>query len=180
MSRSLLSPALQAKLQPKLQQLRVKWQALQPRERVLLQGLGALLAICVAWFGGWQPLQQGVLSAELRLQNASNQALYIQQQAARIQALRASDNAEQQVVTSAESLPGLLNRTAATLEMQITRVQSQNDARVLVFDEVSFDAVLQFIDTLEQSGVIVESVDVSETNEPGIVRVRRLQVRTAS
>ena len=180
MSRSFLSPALQAKLQPQLQQLRIKWQALQPRERVLLQGLGALLAVCIAWFGVWQPLQQSVLSAELRLQNASNQAMYLQQQAARIQALRASDSAEQQVVTSAEALPGLLNRTAATLEMQITRVQSQNDARILVFDEVSFDAVLQFIDTLEQSGVIVEAVDVSETNEPGIVRVRRLQVRTAS
>ncbi|WP_113907197.1 type II secretion system protein GspM [Aliidiomarina celeris] len=157
-----------------------RWQALEARERYLLSTLAALLAIVVLWLGVWQPLQQGVLQAERRLDAQRAALAVVQDQAQRILMARANQQEGTATVVSAAELPGYLNQLTQQLELDITRIQPQNESRVMVFNEASFDAVLAMVEQLVSRGVIIEHFDVSETGEPGIVRVRRLQVRAAT
>ncbi|TRW50307.1 type II secretion system protein M [Aliidiomarina halalkaliphila] len=169
-----------AKIQPfttKYQaQLQQRWQRLQVREQRMLQVLAAFLAIFILWFFIWMPLQTRVAVAEQRLQSQQTMFQRVATGAAQIEAARATDQ-RQQTSLSANQLSGFINTQASELDIEISRVQPQQDSLILTFNEVEFDALVILIARLVERGVIIENLDASETNDVGIVRVRRLQVR---
>ncbi|WP_165831956.1 MULTISPECIES: type II secretion system protein M [Gammaproteobacteria] len=170
---------LSQKIQTQLAPYQQKWNALQARERTLLTTLAVLLLVCGFWLGIWQPIHNGIASAQQRLDNERTLATYVEQRVAQIVALRANSQNSGSTTVTDSALSGEINRIANELEMVITRIQTQERSRVLVVDEVPFETVLAYIERLSSAGVIIESVDVSSANEPGRVRVRKLQVRAA-
>lgn len=166
------------RLQPQLQQINARWQGLQQREQRLLLGLAGLLLFTFLWLGVWKPLHEGVARAEQQLQSQQNYQAWFERQAALIyQQQNANNSRHSQQPIQSHELSAFLNRATAELELNITRIQPQNEAQVVVFDEASFTKLLTLIERLVARGVTIESLDVSETNTPGVVRVRRLQVK---
>lgn len=169
---------LRQRLQPHLQPFIARWQGLQQREQRLLLGLAALLVFTTLWLGVWKPLHEGVERAEQQLRSQQSYQAWFERQAARIYQQQADSTHQAGVQPlQQQELSVFLSRTTAELELNITRIQPQNDAQVLVFDEAHFTTLLTLIERLVARGVAIESLDVSETNTPGVVRVRRLQVR---
>lgn len=171
---------VRAKIQPyttKYQaQLQQRWQRLQVREQRMLQVLGVFLGIFILWFFIWMPLQARVALAEQRLQSQQTMFQRVAAGAAQIEAARASDQ-RQQTNLSANQLSGFINTQASELDIEISRVQPQQDSLIITFNEVEFDSLVVLVARLVERGVLIENLDASETNEVGIVRVRRLQVR---
>ncbi|MCC5855661.1 MAG: type II secretion system protein M [Idiomarina sp.] len=162
-----------------LRQAKLRWTALQPRERVLVSIMAVLVAMTSFWLLVWQPIVDGVGNAEQRLMNQQSMLRFVEEQAGIVTYAR--QNTSRQTVTPVRTgeLGAYINQVSGELNLEITRTQPQNESRVVVFNEASFDALLQLVENLTARGVVIENLDVSETNEPGIVRVRRLQVRAA-
>ncbi len=171
------------RLGPQVQQLQQRWGALQKRERVMLTSLAGLVVLTVFWLGIWQPLHEGVARAEQRLESQQSYQRWFERQAQLIyqgQASKQSDQEGRQGPLTSNELSAFLNTATAALKLEVTRIQPQNDAQVLVFNEASFDALLQLLEQLASRGVVIENLDVAETTTPGVVRVRRLQVKAGS
>lgn len=157
-------------------QAQQRWQRLQPREQRVLQGLGLFLLVVVLWFAIWQPLQERTARAEARLAGEYSTQRYVEQQIARVLQARGANQSGAQAITT-NQLSGFINTVSNSLEIEVTRIQPQNESLVLVFNEVEFNRLVELLVRLAERQVLIEAVDVSETNEPGIVRVRRLQIR---
>lgn len=176
----LFTSTLKARVSPLTQKVRTRWQALQQRERVLLSALAGLVLVTFLWLGVWQPLHQVVAQAQQGLESQQNYQRWFERQAQLIyQGQAAAENKQKGQLgpLAANELSAFLNTVTTELKLEITRIQPQNDAQVLVFNEASFDAVLTLLERLASRGVTIEYLDVSETTTPGVVRVRRLQVK---
>lgn len=176
MIKKLLSP----KLQPLWRSAHNYWQGLQIRERFLLSVLAVVVFLSLFWLLIWQPLHVAVAQAEIKRQRQQTEQGWLEQQAALIyqgqQALKASPH-RQEVQLTAQELSAFIHTTSNRLNLAVTRIQPQQDGQVIVFDEVVFNNLLQFIEQLARRGAQVESLDVAETATPGVVRVRRLHIR---
>lgn len=168
------------KLHEGLQPLHQRWQALEQRERRLLSVLGVFLLLVFLWLGVWQPVQQSVENAERRLDAQRNTLALVERHTQRIHAAREQQGSGPSEVISSAQLSGYLNTLTQQLELEVTRIQPQNESRVMVFNEANFDAVIDMVAQLVSRGVIIEHLDISETNDAGVVRVRRLQVRAST
>lgn len=168
---------------PQLQQLQQRWQGLQKRERLLLTSLATLVVVTLFWLGIWQPLHESVARAEQKLESQQNYQRWFERQAQLIyqsQVSKENDQKSRPKPLAANELSAFLNTTTAELKLEVTRIQPQNNAQVLVFNEASFDDLLLLLEQLASRGVVIENLDVAETTSPGVVRVRRLQVKVGS
>jgi len=174
---------LSKRFAPQRELLQQRWQGLQQRERLLLSSLAALVIVTVFWLAIWQPLHEGVAQAEQRLQSQQNYQRWFERQAQLIhqgQALQQAAQPGREGPLAAHELSAFLNTVTTELKLAVTRIQPQNEAQVLVFNEANFGDLLTLIERLVERGVMVENLDVAETTTPGVVRVRRLQVKAGS
>lgn len=176
---TLLRP-VQLKLAPQYAQYRSqfkqRWQALQKREQKMLQLLMMFFAVFLFWYLLWIPLDARLERAEVRFH--SQQAAYqrVADGALRIESARANQQNHGSGITP-NQLSGFVNTLTAELNLEVARIQPQQDSLVVTFNEIEFDALILLTSRLIERGVLVESLDAAETNEPGVVRVRRLQIR---
>lgn len=174
---------LSQRLAPQRELLQQRWHGLQKRERLMLSCLAGLVIVTVCWLGIWQPLHEGVAQAEQRLQSQQNYQRWFEQQANIIYQGQATNKLAQQGregPLAAHELSAFLNTVTAELKLAVTRIQPQNESQVLVFNEANFGDLLTLLERLVARGVMVENLDVAETTTPGVVRVRRLQVKAGS
>lgn len=157
-------------------QLLQRWQRLQPREQKMLKVMAVVIVATILWFGIWQPLQERTMRAEARLANQYNTQRYVETQIAQVLQARSSQGQGTSAVNSAQ-LSSLISTLTNELELEVARMQPQNESLLLVFNEVDFNRFIQFLTRLSERQVVIEAVDVSESNEAGVVRVRRLLIR---
>ncbi|MCH8502277.1 MAG: type II secretion system protein M [Aliidiomarina sp.] len=175
-----ITAPLNERLRPSLDkykaQLAQRWQGLQTREQRLIQVMAVFIALAILWFGFWQPLNERIERAEMRLQAQIQTQRHVEQQIALVLQAR---NRQQQSVQQvrANQLNSVVNQLTGQLDIDVSRVQPQNESLVLVFNEAQFNALLELLVQLSERGVLIESLDVTETNTTGVVRVRRLQIR---
>lgn len=153
-----------------------RWQRLQPREQKMLRVMIVVIAIAILWFGMWQPLQEREMRAEAGLAGQYSTQRYVETQISQV--LQARNNRQQgTAAVSAAQLNGLLSTLSNELELEVARMQPQNESLLVVFNEVDFNRLIQLLVRLTERQVVIEAIDISETNEPGVVRVRRLLIR---
>ncbi|RUO23636.1 hypothetical protein CWE08_03035 [Aliidiomarina iranensis] len=173
-----LTPLTQ-KVAPPLMQVRAKalqrWQLLQPREQTMLQLMAVVIAIALLWFAIWQPLQERTQRAEAALESEYNTQSFVENQIAQV--LQARNNQQGGSRVNANQLSGVVTTLTNELELEVARMQPQNDSLLLVFNEADFTNLLELLARLSERQVVIEAVDVSETDNAGIVRVRRLLIR---
>jgi len=108
------------------------------------------------------------------LRRAQQQTLtYVKQTANKIAGLKQSGAKP----TMSGSLSSVVNQTAGSYGLVITRMQPQGDKIQVWMDDVPFDALLSYLnDLVQQKGLSLESVDLAEADAPGYVKVRRIQL----
>ncbi|UJF22162.1 type II secretion system protein M [Shewanella sp. OMA3-2] len=153
--------------------LRIWWQSLALREQQLVGFCSVFVVIGILYWGVWSPISNAQQAAErnysLELQNLN----YVKQTANKIAGLEKAGAKAQ----ASGSLSSIVNQTASQYNLEITRMQPQDNKIQLWMDEVPFDSLLDYLHHLvDQKGLTLDSVDLSDSDTAGFVNVRRIQL----
>lgn len=178
MSRLLQQSLLQQIVQ-RVPGLEARVNQMNQREKRLVSVAAVLLVITLAYFIAWKPLADGIAEREAKVVAQQELLQWVRENTGRYLSQKGGVQSKDSPPTSAMSgsMSERVTRLATAAKIVVTRMQPQSDSLVVVIDEVPFNALLQFIESLEtQAGLVIEHLDATEGGDPGIVRVRRLQV----
>ncbi|WP_261373471.1 type II secretion system protein M [Rheinheimera sediminis] len=151
-----------------MKQLQSWWQSLQKREQQLMLGAGVTLAVAAFYWLLWAPLHLNYQSQQLQLQQVSQQLLQV------------STFPVVSTQTKVQgSLTDIISSSARTHNIQVSRMQPQNDQMQVMLNDISFDQLLTWLHALQyQHNVSIVQLDLAVADAPGMVRVRRLLVES--
>jgi general secretion pathway protein M len=156
-----------------LSTVKVWWQGLNLREQRLVLIMGSAVSIFLLYSFLWQPLNENLANTEKKL--ASRQALltWVDENTARYQNVKSAGGTKQ----SSGSLSSIINRTANQQQLTITRMQPQGDTLQVWLDSAPFTQLLFWLEHLANNeGLQVKAIDITQGDNQGEVRVRRLQL----
>ena len=153
--------------------LKVWWAGLILREKQMVSACGVVLVIGILYWGVWTPIANAETDAERNLEGQLNTLNYVKQTANRIAGLKQTSQGS----AFKGSLSAAVNQTAGSFGLTITRMQPQGNKIQVWMHEVPFDTLLSYLNELVQNqGLSLESLDVAESDTPGFVNVRRIQL----
>lgn len=153
--------------------MKEQWQKLNPKEQKLLLVMAAVIGIFIFYSFIWQPLNSGIVKAEKKLASQQELLLWVHEKTSIVKASNQSGRSNKRQ----GSLSSIVNTTAQQNNIAITRIQPQGDNIQVWIDEAVLDRFLPWIEQLAiVEGLQVVSVDLSATDRPGVVNVRRLQL----
>lgn len=156
-----------------LRQLRERFDALAPRERLMVMAAAIVVAGALLYLAIWKPLQ--TTRADLRSALAAEKALATRIVAAKaeVAALRGGSAPTQGANRSLLAIVDQSGR-AIGLGEGIRGVTPDGDNRARVrLDNVAFDDTVRWMDQLENRyGVAVQTADVSAKDKPGQIEAR--------
>ncbi|MDN7126992.1 type II secretion system protein M [Pseudidiomarina sp. 1APR75-33.1] len=167
------------------EQLQLRWQQLNHRERLLVSLAGIVLAISVVYFALWQPLQSGIEQRQLQRDAQLETLSWVRENTGRYLALKQQSGQPQTGTTARRAnelgdIPRLVTEFARAQQLDVGRMNPEGDSLVVVLNDVPFERVLALLDALQaESGLSIEQLDITRGNTPGHVHVRRLKVGLA-
>jgi len=149
------------------------WQGLNLREQRIVMAVAITFSIFLLYTLIWQPLNDSLDNSQKRL--ASRQALltWVTDNTARYESAKSTGGTQK----SNGSLSSIVNRTANQQQLTITRMQPQGEIIQVWLDNVPFDQLLIWLESLaNKEGLQVQAIDLTQGDNQGEVRVRRLQL----
>ncbi|HET8816639.1 MAG TPA: type II secretion system protein M [Pseudidiomarina sp.] len=154
------------------------WQRMNTRERTLVSILGGLAAVALVYAIAWLPVANGITERKQQLQAQQQVLAKVREQAGLLQAAREGGGAAATSNQASGSLTQRVTRLADQNNISVTRMQPGQGGLLVVIDEAPFTNLVEMLNALQgQGGMVIESLDVAEGSAPGLVRVRKLQVR---
>ena len=146
----------------------LRWQRLQPRERLSLTLLGAFLLVVLFYLLLWQPAQQRVRQARADFQQERQLYGYLEQNTELARQMSRS----QAVSLAPEQLQGLVTQSAQQRGLVIESFDIGNDGSLLVaLPGASYAALLRWFEELQTAGASLAEVSISRVGE-GVVDAR--------
>ena len=153
-----------------MKQLKLWWASLQQREQRLVSMAGVVLVIGAFYWLLWQPLHQSRLTQQQAAQNARAQLIWLQAQLPKL-------SSEGSAVRTSASLNEVVSQTSRSFQVQVNRMQPQNEQLQLSLEDLAFDQLLRWLHELQyQHGIRLVQLDIATTDKPGQVRVRRMLI----
>jgi|TARA_B110000211_G_scaffold15767_2_gene16500 general secretion pathway protein M len=153
-----------------------KFKALTEREQILVMISAVVVVIGLFYFLIWSPLNAALHQQKQLLDNQQSLLVWVKDSAVRAQQLRKSSN---RATPFRGSLPQAVNRTTSSHSIAISRMQPQDDELQVWIDQAPFNDVLEWLKTLEGMGIVIIQADIAEADDPGYIKVRRLQLGKA-
>ncbi|GAC16331.1 type II secretion system protein GspM [Aliiglaciecola lipolytica] len=156
-----------------MKELLDKFNQLSEREKTLVVISGIMLVIALFYFIVWSPISDS-LETQRKLVT-SNQAdlIWMKKNANRAIQLRSAGGNS---AVYSGSLPQAVNQTAGRVNIAISRMQPQGEELKVWVDQAPFNDVVSWLQSLEALGIRIINVDLAESNAPGMVKVRSLQL----
>lgn len=149
-----------------MKELQLWWRGLQKREQQLLSVAAVVCAIGLFYALVWQPLQQNRSSQQLAAQTAEEQLVWLK---ARLPQLAAAP------AGSGGNLNDKVAQSSRQFDIKVSRMQPKNEQLDLMLEDLPFENLLRWLAHLQaEQGVQLVQLEVSETDNAGVVRVRRL------
>jgi general secretion pathway protein M len=146
----------------------LRWQRLQPRERLSLTLLGAFLLVVLLYVLLWQPAQQRARDAQASFQRERELYAYLEQNTELARQMSRSNP----VSLAPEQLQGLVTQTAQQSGMVIESFDFGNDGSLqLTLPGASYAALLRWFDELQAAGASLAEVSITQVGE-GLVDAR--------
>jgi general secretion pathway protein M len=153
-----------------MKQWQLYWASLQQREQQLLSMAAMVLAIGAFYWLVWQPLHQSRQSQQLAVQTAQQQLVWLQTQLPKLSQAGTA-------VRSNSSLTEVISQSSREFNIQVSRMQPQNEQLQLSLEDVPFEPLLSWLHQLQyQHGLRLVQFEVAAADVPGTVRVRRLVI----
>ena len=149
------------------------WQTLNIREQKLVIIMGAFVIIFLFYSLVWQPINEGIMRLSNKLERQQQLFAWVRESTQRYQVAKRNGNGNK----AKGSLSSIVNRTANSHQITITRMQPQGDDLQVWIDEIAFSQLLQWLERLANNeGLHVKAIDLSRSALSGTVKVRRLQL----
>ncbi|WP_217475533.1 type II secretion system protein M [Stutzerimonas stutzeri] len=146
----------------------LRWQRLQPRERLSLTLLGAFLLVVLLYLLLWQPAQQRARDARAAFQQERQLYGYLEQNTE----LARQMSRNQSVSLAPEQLQGLVTQSAQQRGLVIESFDIGNDGSLQVaLPGASYATLLSWFDELQAAGASLAEVSISRVGE-GLVDAR--------
>ena len=153
--------------------MKERWLALNIREQRLVIAMGSVVLFFILYSAIWKPLNNNIESAASKVSRYQDLQTLVQTETARYKSFVGAGNK----VTSKGSLSSVVNKTAGKNKIAIERMQPQGEDLQVWIEEVSFNQLLTWLEQLSsRENINVKSIDLSNTQQPGVVKVRRLQL----
>ncbi|QUN06051.1 type II secretion system protein M [Shewanella yunxiaonensis] len=160
-----------------MENLQKWWESLAQRERQMVLVMAGIIAISILYWGIWTPISNAETQAQAQL-NAQQQTLtFVQESAAKIAILKTGGGSRPALTGS---LSTVVTQSASAYGLSITRMQPQGKQIQIWMDDVPFDALLSYLgDLVQKQGLSLDNLDVTVGEQPGMVKVRRIQLSQA-
>jgi general secretion pathway protein M len=179
---------LRERLEPQLAELgrqlvpwRTRFEALQPREQLLVAVGGVVVLLALIYLGLWQPFALMRAHGEEQLRAARDLAGRIEQIGALAQQSHASFGTP--VVGPGVSLLSAVDQAGkdGILGKPLSRINPDGDKQVRVWvDDVQFDALLRWVNDLQSRyGIRIDALAVERRPVAGVVSARLTLVRAS-
>jgi len=148
------------------------WNQLNSREQRLIASLGGVLLVFLFYSLVWQPLNENIEKGEQKIKRHQGLLQFVSDETHKYRQLKGSG-----AKPSSGSISSIVNRTANRSGIKIDRMQPQGDEIQVWLDDVSFNALVSWVELLSSNeGIQVKSIDLSKAEQAGQVRVRRMQL----
>ncbi|WOT05177.1 type II secretion system protein M [Shewanella youngdeokensis] len=149
------------------------WGGLVLREQQMVSACAVVLVLGILYWGVWTPIATAEHDAQRNLEGQLSTLNFVKQSANRITGL--AQNSQTKAFKG--SLSSAVNQTASRFGLTVTRMQPQGNKIQVWMDEVPFEALLNYLYELVQvQGLSLDRFDVAESDTPGFVNVRRIQL----
>lgn len=153
-----------------MKQLKLWWASLQPREQQLVSIAAVFLGIGAFYWLLWQPLHHSRITQQQAAENARAQLIWLQTQLPKLS--QQSGN-----LRTSASLTEVVSQTSRNFQVQVSRMQPQNEQLQLSLEDIAFDQLLRWLHELQyQHGIRLIQLDIATSDIPGQVRVRRMLI----
>ena len=168
-----LRERFEAWLAPRLAPLRARYEALQPREQLIVAAGALVVALTLLYLVVWEPFALARDHQARALQTARSIAQQLEQDAAKRQG---SGPGGGSAANSGASLLAVVDQASkdGTLSKMPSRMQPDGDKQVRIwFEDVQFDALLRWMYQLQtRYGVHIDNVAIERRNTAGLVNAR--------
>ncbi|MCQ4288536.1 type II secretion system protein M [Pseudomonas stutzeri] len=146
----------------------LRWQRLQPRERLSLTLLGSFLLVVLFYLLLWQPAQQRVSDARAYFQQERDLHAYLEQNTELARQMSRSNP----VSLAPEQLQGLVTQSAQQSGLVIESFDIGSDGSLQVnLPGASYASLLRWFDELQAAGAGLVEVSISQVGD-GLVDAR--------
>lgn len=149
------------------------WLGLNSREQRLVGSLAGVLMIFIFYSFIWQPLNENIEKSQKKLTRQQALLTFVSEETQRYKAEKKNGNNQ----ASSGSLSSIVNRSARQQAITITRIQPQSNSVQVWIDNIAFSQLLTWLEKLaNKEGIEVDTIDLTKGEQPGQVRVKRLQL----
>ncbi|MGB0936304.1 MAG: type II secretion system protein GspM [Colwellia sp.] len=153
--------------------MKERWQQLNLREQRLVMAMAVVIGIFLIYSLVWLPLNNGLAKANDKLARQQALLVWVIENTQHFKQI----NSKNSKPKSGGSLSSIINRTANQHQLTITRMQPQGSNLQVWIDEAPFTQLLFWLEYLAKNeGLEVKNIDLSKSDIPGKVAVRRLQL----
>ncbi|ELV8555973.1 type II secretion system protein M [Vibrio fluvialis] len=161
-------------LNPLQTSLHTWWSSISQREQRLVLVCGGLLLLGILYWGVLRPLQQRSDAARARIVSEQQLLQWVQATADDIVTLRRQGG----VVGTAQPLNQVISSSTRQFNIELIRVQPRGEMMQVWIQPLPFSQLVSWIAYLkEKQGVDVEFMDLDRGKVPGVVEVKRLQLK---
>jgi len=146
---------------------------LSDREQRLVIISAVLVLVAIFYWGFWSPLNTSLERDQTAVENQTELLDWVQKNANRAVQLRSSGVDKASFLGS---LPQVVNQSANSMKIAISRMQPQGDELQVWIDQAPFNDVLGWLQSLEKTGVSILDIDIVASDLPGQVKIRRLKL----
>ena len=154
-----------------------KFKALTEREQLLVIIASVVIIVGVFYFAVWSPLTTNIEKQRALISDQQTLLTWVKQNTNRALQLRQSTQGGQTNFNG--SLPQAVNQTTARFKIAISRMQPQGQELQVWVDQAPFNSVVDWLNALEKMGIVILQVDLTESEAPGQIKIRRLQLGKA-
>lgn len=159
----------------KLQQFKQWFYSLSTKEQRMVSGTIAIIIITLFYLLVWEPVHQGLESAQQKQQSQKQILLWMQEAAIEVKTLRKTGG-RSTIRNKNKPTTLVIEQTInnAGLKTSVNKIESSgnNGARVTL-NETSFNQLLIWLDTLAtHNGIHVVSANIERASKPGRANAR--------
>ena len=165
-----MSTALQ-NIQNSLDPVRRRYDSMPPSERMIVNGIGVLLVLVLAFLILILPAQRSVDEAEMKLAGQQKLMSWMKEneQTARMAAAGGSGRTK-----SDQPLQSIVTSTAPALGLTVKRIEPESDDKLRVWlEKVSFDKTVRWLHQIESRyGIQIVNISIDADRTEGLVTAK--------
>jgi len=153
--------------------MKERWLQLNIREQRLVIAMASVVIFFILYSAIWSPLNKNIDSAIKKIERQQSLLTLVKAGTATYKSAVGANRGGNRNT----SLSSVVNQTAGSEQIVIARLQPQGEDLQVWIDEVPFNNLLKWLGNLSaNNGINVKSIDITDADKAGVVKVRRLQL----